>query len=275
MRTNTTRRSTLPYDEVRNRESGFTLIELLVVVAIIGVLAGLTLPVVNLCIRAGQATKCVGNLKAIGAGLHAYITDNGGDLPPCVSLPNGTLPNGAAYKISYRQKTYWFDALNPYMGYPQYAANRSTNFPAPESVGTEFPFAWQLCPAKKTTPLQRQTVGYGWNCLNFGIDGSRSSVPQESAKPNPPGYGFGTRIMEITEPGRTIIIGDSKDADVQPESPSQDRNIYDYDGEKKVPYPTRHGSDGGNYLFLDGHVAWFSAKQMMTTEVTKLFKKIK
>ncbi len=237
--------------------AGFTLIELLVVVGVIGLLAALVVPAVQKSLESSKTAKCVGNLKAIGSGLHAYIADHEGDLPPCASLPNGN------YKIVFRQKTFWFDALNPYMGHPEYAADRQLPFPAPDSVGTEFPFAWQKCPAKQPKPLQRQTVGYGWNSLNFGQDFTHAEET-----------GFGTRLSQISQPSKTIIIGDSKDAGVQPENTHEDRYIYDYGGYKKVPYPARHGG-GGNYLFVDGHVDWFSSEAMKTVEVRALFKRSK
>jgi len=237
------------------------LIELLVVVAIISILAALVVPTVRRSMESSQTAKCVGNLKAIGAGLYAYIADHDGDLPPCASLPN------SHYKISFRQKTFWFDALNPYMGHPEYAADRNLPFPPPDSVGTEFPFPWQQCPAKKVKPLQRQTVGYGWNLSNFGKD-------YTAEERNPGGSGFATRISQVTKPAKTIIIGDSKDAGVRAQNTHEDRYIYDYGAEKSVPYPERHGG-GGNYLFMDGHVDWFSAEDMKTPDVRDLFKRTK
>ena len=58
------------------RRRGFTLIELLVVIAIIAILAALIAPLVGSSIRQAKATKCVSNLRQIGAALMSYLKDN-------------------------------------------------------------------------------------------------------------------------------------------------------------------------------------------------------
>ena len=57
------------------------MIELLVVMAIIGVLAGLLLPVVGKAKEAGRSTACLSNLRQIGIALQLYVQDNNNRLP--------------------------------------------------------------------------------------------------------------------------------------------------------------------------------------------------
>ena len=61
---------------------GFTLIELLVVVAIVAVLAALAVPAVGYGIARADSAKCLGNLRAMGVGLNAWLADNNMVMPP-------------------------------------------------------------------------------------------------------------------------------------------------------------------------------------------------
>ncbi|AHF92798.1 prepilin-type N-terminal cleavage/methylation domain-containing protein [Opitutaceae bacterium TAV1] len=242
---------------------GFTLIELLAVIAIIGVLAAITLVTVGKVRSAAQSARCMANLKSIGTALLTYATDNKNMLPPAANLPNSPVPAVNYTGPLFRQKTFWFDALNPYMGHPAWAADRATNFPEPTDTGSGLPFPWQQCPSKTYTPLMRANVGYGWNACNFGWDGSKATS-----------FGYAIRLDQVETPSRTIIAGDSKDPDFMPDQYAFDRYIYDYDHETRYPYPKRHNG-GGNYVFLDGHVQRIAAERMSTREVIDLFKKTK
>lgn len=68
----------------------FSLIELLVVIAVIGVLAALSLPVINRAQEEGRAAACISNLHQIGVALQIYVDANHDILPVMRDAPMDT-----------------------------------------------------------------------------------------------------------------------------------------------------------------------------------------
>ncbi len=66
---------------MKKTTQAFTLVELLVVIVIIGILAGIALPVFQKAQERGKAISDLSNLKQIGIGIMTYKNDNNNQLP--------------------------------------------------------------------------------------------------------------------------------------------------------------------------------------------------
>jgi prepilin-type N-terminal cleavage/methylation domain-containing protein/prepilin-type processing-associated H-X9-DG protein len=83
---------------MKNTAPAFTLIELLVVIAIVAVLASLAYAGAGSMIGKGHATKCLSNMRQIGAAMQMFVGDNDGRLP------------GTSHGVS------WTNSLSAYLG---------------------------------------------------------------------------------------------------------------------------------------------------------------
>lgn len=77
---------------------GFTLVELLVVIAVLAILATLTLPGMRATFDRTHSVQCTSNMKQMGIAVQLFVEDHGGVLP------------GTSHGIS------WVDSLGLYLG---------------------------------------------------------------------------------------------------------------------------------------------------------------
>jgi prepilin-type N-terminal cleavage/methylation domain-containing protein/prepilin-type processing-associated H-X9-DG protein len=80
----------IAHDMPRARGVAFSLIELLVVMAVIAILAALSLPVLNRAKESGRSTACISNLHQIGLALQLYVDANNNTLPIMRDVPMDT-----------------------------------------------------------------------------------------------------------------------------------------------------------------------------------------
>ena len=99
------------------KKSAFTLIELLVVIAIIAILASIAMPVYSKVTEKAHATQCMNNLRQLGIGTAAYLSDHddlifksGEKWPellntdPVSNVPGKYVPNWGAFKSDFDRR---------------------------------------------------------------------------------------------------------------------------------------------------------------------------
>ncbi|MCJ7750724.1 MAG: type II secretion system GspH family protein [Armatimonadetes bacterium] len=83
------------------RKRGFTLLELLISIAIIGLLAGITFPLLARSRHKARATACINNLRQIGIALQMYASDWDGCAPPYTTATRGSYMIGRGEKPDF------------------------------------------------------------------------------------------------------------------------------------------------------------------------------
>lgn len=234
------------------RSSGFTLIELLVVIAIIAILAAILFPVFAQAKAAAKKSMCLSNHKQIAVALTMYVTDHDGGLPHWNHCLNqvGNLSTTASVPINCPGHTlttalntpayYWDAKLIPYVK----SGNAPTTLADLDRGGV-----WK-CPTTKD-PSTRRSMGYN-QAIIYDF---RSSSPT-----------FYRYLAEtaIERPASKVFVADGGlEGRLSP--PHFFNGYVDYFVSRIEPTrssPYRHGGNGANYAFIDGHAGFRNAKLM-------------
>jgi len=228
------------------RTQAFTLIELLVVIGVVVILMALLFPVAKSLIKRSQNTTCISNLKSMGGALGAYIAEHDGAFIP--GSESNINPDGGPSLL-------WYQVLEPYMG-------RSTPLNNSKAVYDPIRPRWQVCPAKKGDGVDYREIGYGWNHEFFGVSGSLAATGSN--------LGAYSRISQVSNPARTIIIGDSHDKGGSPYW----YHFRLYGRSNNMSMCAERHAGRGNYLMADGHVESLTPGEL-TDNNNYLYRKIK
>ena len=206
---------------------GFALIELLVVIAIIAILAAMLLPALARSKEKAKAVRCLSNQRQIVVGYLLYAGDHA-DFLPVAGTPD--LSQGSGWVAPSR----WFLEISPYI------AKEETNYTrlvAGEKVVT-CPSAFIANAIPTNVPGWQGYGGYGHNYGYLGY------TPDDRK-----------RITIVSKPVETCMNGDGLDPGAQV-AWWQLGYLYPPSVVSSFAYMkyVRHGK-GGNYAWVDGHVA--------------------
>ena len=204
---------------------GFTLIELLVVISIISLLISLLMPALKQARESARKVSCMSNLKQIGIAARMYAEDNGQWLPHAGYTYNNT-------------------ASGPYIGW---TAQLSRYLNVSSMTAYQLNHGVFQCPSQ-TNPSSGYPGygdngfygGYGWNYVRLGY------IPNHRLENT-------INLTQVRNPTKTLMAGDTSDEYINSFDPSRVFFLYGN--------AFRH-SDGGNYLWVDGHVSWHSESEM-------------
>lgn len=209
------------------REEGFTIIELLVAVVVVATLMALLFPVISRANESGKRATCMNNLRQIYLALQMYADDNDGAFP--LLDPSGWVANGCGLSTGYNNYHHFY-AL-----YPKYISDLKT-FACPADVdGNEIDRGGRV----------------NWSYYYFIFE-----WPQD-----PTGAGFvvtniagNTRLSQKSASSLPVAM------DCQSFASPKDNNH----GRRDMGAPAI--VNGGNVLFMDGHVKWRNYGTYPSTE---------
>ena len=95
-----------------NRQFGFTLVELLVSLAIVAMLAAISVAAFGRARERARQATCASNMKQVGLGVMMYKQDND-EYYPCGLIPGGPLANGDGAEPGYGAG--WAGSVNTYV----------------------------------------------------------------------------------------------------------------------------------------------------------------
>ncbi len=250
------------------RNKGFTLIELLVVIAIIAILAAILFPVFAQAREKARAISCMSNGNQLGKAVMMYVQDYDESYPWAVDYYDAqgvAPPNGPA---TTNQVDAWPDLIFPYV-----KSNGAFSCPS-ASVASE---SWSLGgdPDAQAKGGLRSWSANASVLGGYGVD--------EAGGNNYNGYYDGIRTMaSLPTPASTIALNEAYPSGVVHRigtdgliTGNKTGNTWFYwgwaisnEGFACTGDPTnddyksliRH-TNGGNYVFADGHSKWFRPDQ--------------
>lgn len=213
------------------RGNAFTLIELLTVVTIINILAALLFPALMKAREQSRKAICASNLRQIGLALMMYVQDYD------EAFPN----DGNPYLWWGR---YWRWLLMPYLGLLQKHSGNPL-------VATSGAPGILLCPSDSVAPQRWDSTSYGYSAAFYHSPEQIEQMTTDDLwKRDPNSYPYPNMtqyLAQVAHPSHKAVFAEWLS---NHEPVENDRGWWDWKG-------------SGNYLFVDGHVKYLRATQLL------------
>jgi prepilin-type processing-associated H-X9-DG protein/prepilin-type N-terminal cleavage/methylation domain-containing protein len=236
---------------------GFSLVELLVVVSIITMLIAILLPALSAARRQVQRVHCAANLRSIGQAMTMYAMQYR-YYPGCAYL--GSRPN--AFVV-------WPVRLRPFMGGDKRVffcpgqdprCEWSDGAPGPVLRATALHTAFGYEPGERVVTVFDMYFSYSYNAWGTGVPGFAGMARGlgDVVAPDDPYDPPELKASRVIAPSEMIAVTDATADKIGD-------NFTRGDGDPGVSYiwPGRPHGGGANTLFCDGHVQWYSQRELL------------
>jgi prepilin-type N-terminal cleavage/methylation domain-containing protein/prepilin-type processing-associated H-X9-DG protein len=250
----------------RTYRRGFTHIEILIVLTIIGILAAILFPVFGKVRENARRTACQSNMRQIGMAFLQYAQDYNDRLPGATDGGTGAGEGKLGGWIFYSQ-------FGKPVDWNGIADADKASFDV--TKGSLYPYvkstAVYLCPSDRFGPTLGPTgLSYAINaCVTKQVRDMTTGARTIT------GYSPGKKVSLIKNPSQFMLLAE----EVQPGSAGSGAFLDDsstddgYFNMTRSPDPAawtnylalRH-TEGGNVVFVDGHVKWYKRDQIIANK---------
>jgi prepilin-type N-terminal cleavage/methylation domain-containing protein/prepilin-type processing-associated H-X9-DG protein len=203
-------------------KSGFTLIEILVVIGIIALLAAILFPVFGRVRENGRRASCSNNMRQLGLAFTQYMTDNGGRFPYAAPYQSWARPDswvtGGTAGNPTNDKMLVDSAFKLVSGNEAYPEKGAIYSYVRET-------STYICPSDADGATKR--LSYSMNCALSFMGNVKVRQPSQ--------------IVMLIDEGKTL----------------NDGYFWAKNDTGSTDALTLQHLDGGNLLFVDGHVKFF------------------